>query len=141
MSEITWDTTTLNAYTAGLIDGEGSVMLLRINGATSNRSPVVSVTSTTRELVDFLKDNYGGTIVNQKVYKEHYKKAWIWKVSNSCALAFLQDIVGMLQEPKKRHRAQFLLDYYHKVTRINGRYSPDELTAKLKFEADFLLIE
>jgi len=51
----------LDAYVAGLIDGEGTITLSHDNSGDAYRAPVVSMTSTTRELVDLLHDEYGGS--------------------------------------------------------------------------------
>jgi len=58
-------------YTAGLIDGEGSICL-SIQRKNQNRSPVISVSSTTYEIPLYLKETHGGSISKHKVYKEHH---------------------------------------------------------------------
>ena len=67
------------AYIAGIIDGEGSIMLMKTHSTDKFKSPKVSVTSTSFELIDFLQSKFPGTISNQKVYKSHHKPSKIWK--------------------------------------------------------------
>lgn len=67
------------AYTAGLIDGEGSILLSKLR-PTEFRTPVISLTSTSFEFLSFLKLNYGGYICKQKTYKSHYKKLGFGKL-------------------------------------------------------------
>lgn len=58
------------ACIAGIIDGEGSMMLERIH-KNQHPSPVVSVTSTTPELLKYLKTTLGfGTITKKTNYNK-----------------------------------------------------------------------
>ena len=49
------------AYTAGLFDGEGSITLTRTK-RTRFRSPQVSVASCDREVLEWLRITFGGSI-------------------------------------------------------------------------------
>lgn len=61
-------TETEKAYIAGIIDGEGSVMLQRIH-KNEHPSPCVSITSTTLELLEWVKDTVGkGRVISKKNY-------------------------------------------------------------------------
>lgn len=124
------------SYTAGIIDGEGTVTL-SVRNSGKYRSPVVSVTSTTYELLEFLKTNYGGTIRKQKVYKEHHKQSWCWNVINDGALNMLQRVKPYMREPKKIKRSEHLLSNYKNVTVRNGKYTAEQAAFKLKFESEF----
>jgi hypothetical protein len=122
-------------YTAGLFDGEGTVTLATAKG--KFRYPVVSVSSTTHSLLEFLKKTYGGHISKHKTYKDHHLQSWSWKATHNAALFFLEKILPYLKEPKKRHRALLLTQKYKKVTRRNGKYSKEQLREKLVFEQQF----
>lgn len=125
------------AYIAGIIDGEGTITLSKIHRDSKFRHPVVSVTSTSYEILEFLLLYYDGVIVHQKTYKKHHKNAWVWKITYSNALKFLSDIYPYLQDETKRHRAQLLITRYESVTPRNGRYSEVLKKAKEQFEYEF----
>ena len=75
-------------YIAGIIDGEGSVCLTR-NAPNEHRSPALSVSSTTKEMLDYLKENLGGSISTAKKYKESHKDAWHWNIRGNKAIEIL----------------------------------------------------
>jgi hypothetical protein len=122
-------------YAAGLFDGEGTVTLSTANG--KFRYPVVSVSSTTLCLLEFLQTYYGGHISKHKAYKKHHAASWSWKARYDEALGFLEKVLPYLKEPEKRRRALLLTQDYKRVTRRNGRYSPEQLENKLALEQQF----
>jgi len=121
------------AYVAGIIDGEGTITLSR-QRANEFRCPVVSVSSTTYEIMDYLKTHYGGFIVKHKTYKDHHKQSWSWKVERTAAFKILADIQHYLLVPEKRHRCALILNTYKSVTPRNGKYTPDLIKQKQEFE-------
>lgn len=128
-------------YLAGLIDGEGSVMLMSTHSGTF-KSPQVSVASTDYEIINFLNEKVpGGCISNKKIYKEHHKPSYTWKIINDKAITFLKEIEPYMLIPKKKKRARLIIDEYKKVTIRNGKYNEITLAAKLDFEKRFAEIE
>jgi hypothetical protein len=125
------------SYVAGIIDGEGTITLSKPHSTDKYRVPVISVSSTTYELVEFLKSEYGGTISKQKVYKAHHKQSWSWSLQYDKALQLMMDIQNILLVPQKIARVKLLLTKYKNLTRRNGKYTEAERLAKLQFEADF----
>lgn len=124
-------------YTAGLIDGEGTITLTR-QSKQQMRSPAVSVSSTTKELVDYMRDTHGGYVVTLgKPRKKHWKQAWHWQISHNGAIEILKSVTPYLREPKKRARAQLILKEYKSVTPRNGFYTEQLLEARQKFEELF----
>lgn len=117
------------------MDGEGTVTMFVKSRET--RSPAVEMSSTTFELLDFLRTNYGGTICNHKTYKAHHKQSWSWKVRNNAALDFLSKVAPYMREPEKARRAHLLLSDYKSVTKRNGKYTSSELEAKKDFVLRF----
>jgi hypothetical protein len=122
------------AYAAGLIDGEGTVTMSRRGDF---RFPVVSVSSTTIELLEFMKRNHGGSISKHKTYQDHHKQSWSWKVVNDAALALLKQIRPYMLEPEKTYRADCLTEEYKAVTVRNGKYTPEQRARRLEFEERF----
>jgi hypothetical protein len=125
----------LDAYTAGLIDGEGSITLPKYK---EFRYPMVSVSSTTYGLVSFLKKRYGGCISQKKKKaKSHHKTGYAWAVQRDAALEVLTKVSEYLREPEKKRRAKLILRYYKNLTPRNGKYTEQMRTAKQKFEKKF----
>jgi intein/homing endonuclease len=125
------------AYLAGIIDGEGSILLSKNNKSDKFRKPVISVTSTSEELILYLKFTFGGNIVNQKIYKDHHKKSWIWKLRNKAAINLLSSILPFMKEKEKIRRAKLLCEIYPLLTIRNGKYSSKQIEDKLQFEHMF----
>lgn len=123
-------------YIAGIIDGEGSICLTRVN-INEHRSPEILVSSTTYEILEYLKNKCGGTISIKIKNHEIYKDSWMWKLRTNKALELLEQIQDYLLVPEKQYRAKLLTSKYKKVTPRNGRYNEEKLKAKLAFEEEF----
>ena len=124
----------LDAYAAGLIDGEGTITLSHNNKGDAYRTPVVSMTSTTRELVDLLHDEYGGSVRFHRTYHDRHNNSFIWSVRHDRALRMLERIAPHLRVPEKVTRANLVLNRYKAVTPRNGKYSDTQRETKLEFE-------
>ena len=87
------------AYVAGLMDGEGSI------GFTRSRSamvPRVSITNTDIELLEDLKNAFGGHIQKLTRGKENWKTAYAWVLNNSKAVDFIEKIEPWLRVKKEQ---------------------------------------
>lgn len=126
----------LYAYLAGLFDGEGTITLSKINSG-EFRSPTLSMSSTSLNLLEICKSTFGGSISKQKVYKDHHRQSWSWKVSYKSALIAIGKLYPFIQEPEKKRRMSLVLSKFQKVTPRNGKYSNDLRAKKLDFEAEF----
>lgn len=125
------------AYLAGLFDGEGTITLTRINSSDKFRAPILSMSSTSLNLLELCKSTFGGHISKQKVYKDHYKQAWSWKIAHNAALEAATKLLPFIQEPEKKRRLQLLITRYKLVTNRGGHYSEELLSLKLNFEEEF----
>jgi hypothetical protein len=125
-----------HSYTAGLIDGEGTITLTR-ERKYPFRFPTVSVASTTYELLAWLQKTYGGQIREKKVTKSTHSRSWAWYISRRKALDVLRQAWLFMREPEKIRRARLLLTEYENLTPRNGRYTPNQRDAKLDFERRF----
>ena len=125
-------------YTAGLFDGEGTITMLKSKQSDKFRHPVVSITSTSRELIEFLKTSFGGTVVNQKTYQKHHKQSWSWKLSYDRAIEFIEQIRPFMKESSKCKRCDMILSTYKHLTVRNGKYTEQQIQEKLDFETAFL---
>ena len=119
------------AYIAGTIDGEGSILLTR-NRQDRYPSPQVSVTSTDRELLDWLRKRFRGSIVRKQRRLAIHSQAYEWKLTDRRALELLQLVRPFLVIERKIQRADLLLQAYLDCTPRNGRYSQEQLERKLQ---------
>lgn len=125
------------AWLAGIVDGEGTITLVRHN-RNKFRSPVISVASTTYELLlEVQRIAGGGSISSKKVYATHHKPSWTWALQRRKALALIEALIPYLREPLKLTRAQFLLSNYSKCTSRNGKYTKEQLDLKEQMENSF----
>lgn len=127
-------------YTAGLFDGEGTVTLCKVDSKSQLRRPSISMSSTSLELLQFLKEEFGGSISKHKKYKKHHRQSWSWSLCYDSAIKFMELIYPYIKELKKRKRMKMILDNYKNLTPRNGQYSQDELIAKLSFQEEFFSI-
>ncbi len=124
------------AYTAGIVDGEGSISLTR---SKKNRwpSPQVAVASNDKELLLWLRERYGGSIVTKQPRQPTHSISFDWKLTDRSALRFLQLIRPYLIIQRKIRRVDLLLRAYRECTPRNGRYTPEMLEQKKALIAEF----
>lgn len=80
----------LNAYFAGLIDGEGTVNVYPYKNASTNR-PVVKLNMTCEKTVQAIHAHFGGSIMSKKVYNNHLPQ-WHWIVTFNKAIDVAEEI-------------------------------------------------
>ena len=124
------------SYAAGIIDGEGSIGLSKMHKS-QHRSPSISVSSTTPEILEFFKSNWGGAICKHKKYKKHHKQAFSWRLSYDAAIKFLEEIVQYLLVPEKKYRAELIVNEYKSIAVRNGKYTEEQLAKRSDFEKRF----
>lgn len=125
-------------YVAGIIDGEGTISLSKQMAGDKFRRPHVSVPSTTIEIVDAFKKQFGGHITRKKRYNEKHSESWVWVIRDKAAIKFLAKVQKHLIVPEKQFRAGLIVKGYKKVTPRNGKYSYDQMQEKMLFEYLFL---
>lgn len=125
-------------YLAGLIDGEGTIALARETKSSPYRYPAITVSNTSRAIIDWLVQEYGGIVVIQKKYAEHHKQAWNWRIRHRAAFDLLTKVGPLLKDEAKSHRALTIVAMYDIVTQRNGKYTPEQRNAKLAFEKEVL---
>ena len=126
-------------YLAGLFDGEGTITLTRISKKRPFRDIVLTIPSTTRNLLDYCKEVTNiGSITSKKNYKSHHKPSWSWSArSNRQNINLLCQIIPYMKEPLKIKRVNKILSEWDSVTLRNGRYSEEQWKNKLLFEKEF----
>lgn len=101
---------TEKAYIAGIIDGEGSIMLQRIH-KNEHPAPFVSIASTTLELLEWVKNTVGkGRIISKKNYNiEKHKDCYSYVLRRNDAIQLLNDIYPYLIINTKKKRAELII--------------------------------
>lgn len=126
-----------NSYTAGLIDGEGTITLSYKSKSNRYRWPVVSVPGCTPELIDFLRNTFGGSVSNKRPTSVNHTASQAWHVVGDKAIDLLQRVLPHLREPDKKRRALLIVTDYKRLTPRNGKYTDEQRSAKLTFEHQF----
>jgi len=129
------------AYIAGIIDGEGSILLTK-QSKNQHHSPVITVASTDIELLEWMKGIIGkGAIIRKKNYNcSKHKNSYTYSIVKDSAIILLEEISPYLVINKKKARAEHILKKYKSVTMRNGKYNEEQLEAKLKFYKDFVAL-
>lgn len=130
------------AYLAGIIDGEGSIMLLKFHN-NQFPAPCISISSSTPELLEWIKLKTGvGIIKGKKNYNlDRHKDSYTYVVKFDEAINLLKELLPYLIIESKRKRSVLILEKYKKLTPRNGRYSPKMLEMKNAFYQEFMAIK
>ena len=117
------------AYVAGLLDGEGSIVIGV--GKTRKGSPQywlqVGITNTDRPLIDWLHQNLGGHISDNShsPSRRRMRPCWVWRVMSNEAAAFLLRVTPHLRV--KRQQAEIAVAF-QKHMRTAKRLGPKSLS-------------
>lgn len=123
----------LLAYTAGIIDGEGHIVLSAQTHGVRYMVVEVAVTNTNEWLCQWLAMQFGGHVSSTGPVKEHWRKSFRWKLSGKKAKSFLIDVLPYLQ--LKRPQAELAIKFQQRRTP-----SKRNDTQKILDEADFILM-
>ncbi|MCW6091727.1 hypothetical protein LAV60_00935 [Clostridium sporogenes] len=130
------------AYIARIIDGEGSIMLLKFH---SNQflSPCISISSTTIELLEWIKSiTKMGIIKRKKNYNaEKHTDSFTYTIKYNDAINLLIEIEPYLIIKNKKVRARLIIEKYKSLTPRNGKYSDEMLKAKEEFYKELINIK
>ena len=94
-------------YLAGIIDGEGSIIIWSNVGPNKTRGKYnlkVYVSSTDKILIDWIQENFGGHTYtnNAPSRKQHWKTSYLWVIDRPKTLEFLKEIHPFLIIKKER---------------------------------------
>ncbi|WP_195954691.1 LAGLIDADG family homing endonuclease [Clostridium tertium] len=135
-------TETEKAYIAGIIDGEGKIMLQKIH-KNEHPAPCVSIASTTLELLEWIKNTVGkGRIISKKNYNiEKHKDCYSYVLRRNDAIQLLNDIYPYLIINTNKKRSELIINKYKSITPRNGYYTDEMLIAKDEFYKEFMEIK
>ena len=120
------------AYIAGLIDGEGTITMVR--RGRENRYPQVSIANNDLALLTWVQSKCGaGIMATKPAKKATHRTGYALSFSHRVAMRLLTQVQPWLRTYKGL-RARMILIGFDKVNRPNGRYSPAELKARKDFE-------
>lgn len=130
------------SYLAGIIDGEGSIMLLSFHN-NQLPSPCISISSTTLELLEWVKDRIqAGSIKGKKNYNtDKHKYSYTYTLRYDAVINLLKDIEPYMVIESKKKRALMIINEYKNVTPRNGRYSKEILEKKQLFYEEFMKLK
>ena len=120
------------AYIAGLIDGDGSLSLLKkqeANALSPLYYPCIQFSKSTDTLPNILKNSFGGTItIVKRNYKNCHEYRWKLEKSTKC-MPFLTEIAPYLHN--KYEQSQELIKFMEENTFKRGKpLSIDDLTRR-----------
>lgn len=118
------------AYLAGIIDGEGAIMLTR-NSPNEERRLAIDVSNNDLVMLEWIKKKTGvGHICSKKQYKEHHLPSFTWGTGGRQAIDLLVQVEPFMLTARKL-RAKLIIADYIRLTPRNGRY-----TTAMKRERD-----
>lgn len=104
------------AYLAGLVDGEGSIILHRHHGAKANVALRLSIASTHRGVLEWCRDTCSvGNIIGKGEAPAHgrHKASYMWLVNSQAASSVLEQIADDLII--KKEQAQLAIEFQRKL--------------------------
>ncbi|XOB41196.1 MAG: LAGLIDADG family homing endonuclease [Candidatus Nealsonbacteria bacterium] len=132
------------AYTAGLIDGDGTIALSRSQSKNRNKKEYrrleVKISNTDFNLLSYIKNIVGaGQISKKRPRNERQSISYAYRICNRQAFNLLTQISSCLKTYKQK-RARLVLENYIELTPRNGKYSQEILARKKRFVKAFFAI-
>lgn len=122
------------AYLAGIVDGEGTVTLVRVHRK-QTPYPEVSIANTDLNLLNWIKAKVKcGIIVKKKKKSDKHNQAFTFKIRGDKALLLLRELKSFLIV--KNPHAQLLIEKYKACTPRNGKYTERQIKDKTDLLAE-----
>lgn len=111
------------AYAAGIVDGEGSIMLSYIHTSGKNTFiPVIAVVNTNLKLLKWLQSMFGGNVNNQRKDNPNHKDSYLWSHRYKSCVEILKSIYPYLKLKRKQAEVIFKVVKVKKKYRVQGIY-------------------
>ncbi len=120
------------AYIAGIVDGEGTVTLMK-HHKNETPLPFVGIANNNLGLLKRIKFLVGGNICTKKKRLPHHNDSYVLNIRQDRALRFLNEIKKYLIV--KKQQAELITTQYKAVTPRTGKYTPKMLAKKYKLVA------
>jgi len=121
------------AYVAGIVDGEGTVTLMK-HHKNETQVPFVGIANNNLELLKWIRSLVGGNICSKKKRLPHHSDSYVLNIRQDRALSFLNEIKKYLIV--KRQQAELITAQYKSVTHRAGKYTPEMLIKKGELVAE-----
>lgn len=123
----------INAYLAGIIDGEGHISINRNKSCPTRRlnpryQAEIIVVNTDIRLMEFLVENVGGSYYKRKKIKEHHKDTYQWKISSTTARDFCERILPFMV--LKKEQAKCIIQLYKETDYNTRKLSAEDLNKR-----------
>ncbi len=122
------------AYAAGIIDGEGYIGIKCSERAHVQRSRshrvYVAVGNTDEGMIEFLNNNFGGSVEYKEFPEQNRAPMWRWRTSAKNAVDFLKFIYPYLITKKEQAEVAFALQ--ETMNDVNKGKGLSEETLKLR---------
>jgi hypothetical protein len=122
------------AYIAGIVDGEGSIML---NKYKNNIIPCISISNNDLSIINFVHKRFGGAIVKKQPRKPTHKLSYDLRLVYNKAINFINLIYPFLQDKSKKRKAKMINIFHNKLIKRNGKYTNQEIIRRNKFIKSF----
>lgn len=123
------------AYSAGLFDGEGSVLIHHSKYRPAAYSLRVQVANTHKKSMEFLKRSFGGSVREGRrhhVSRSGHKRVWVWSLSHKSAEAFLRKVHPFVKIKLKQ--VTLALKFREETTHKSGKkLSDSEIKTRAKY--------
>lgn len=108
------------SYLAGLVDGEGSIMMLG-QGKRRSRRAVVSIGMTDQNVIEAIRETAGGFISVKQPKKENWQTMFHWRLNGIPAVELLEQLEPFLVIQRRKELARMLIDEYPRDQSIIGK--------------------
>jgi len=116
------------AYMAGILDGEGSIIIAKIKPAIRRRTInpqyklIVAASNTCLSLLEWIQENFGGEIRLRPCSSLGTKPVWQWRILHQRAADFLQQVLPYLKiKDKQAEEAIKFQEFKRQTKRGYGR--------------------
>jgi hypothetical protein len=103
------------AYFAGVLDGEGCLMIHRPHGNFNYFSMRIEISQKEGKLIDFLVGNFGGSVRDSM---NGYKGVWKWQLCGDKAIELLKESLSYLIVKKKQAEVVIRWSDHHKKKKL-----------------------
>ena len=103
--------------------------------------PQIAVACNDRELLDWLRTRFSGTITRKKRKRSNEADSYDWRLYRRRALEFMELIRPYVQLDRKCRRIDLLLADYRNCTPRNGKYSEEQRTRKAELTRRFYALK
>lgn len=114
-------------YTAGFLDGEGCFSVGK------NWKVKVSCANTNRPIIEWLKNNFGGSVCKNgtRLRRKNHRRIYSWSLVSRQAADFCRMVVPYLKE--KTEQALLLIAIQQTMGIRNGKYVPLEIVEERNY--------